>query len=67
MIRSFTNTIGSSISAYIGYIVPVLLNSHAAWLNITVGGILLWVYQHYFAPSISANGLIGALGKGFKV
>ena len=56
-IRSFANTFGSVLSALLGYFVPLVLNSHAQFLNVTVGFMLTWLFQHYVAPKITANGV----------
>lgn len=60
--NSFINTIGSIISGYIGYVIPFILSSHASWLNLTLGGLLLWVYNHFYAPKVTTQGIKGIIG-----
>ena len=56
-LRSLINT----IIGLVGYYIPVLLGSGAPWLNLTIGGIILWAYNHYIAPKMNTGGLVGVI------
>ena len=56
-LRSFSNT----VVGLLGYGIPLLLGTHAEWLNITIGGLILWAYNHFIAPKINNNGIVGVV------